>query len=763
MNAYVTKLTRGLSAWLLLLAVVLASAMPTAAATVNVTLQAKTGSVIMPDGAIVPVWGLVEQDNPVFAPIPTLTANEGDTLIITLQNNLSGPLADEVSLVINGQPTLDASGSTPTAMVPTFFPADAYGRQRVHSFTYPAPLADSAIYAWGPLKPGTWLIQSGTHPGVQVPMGLYAILVVNSTTPGQAYANVASAFDQEAVVLFSELDPALNGAVADGSYGTEAYPTAMAVGYEPHYFLINGQPWSPTKGPLLTVEAGQRVLLRMANTGIESREPVLLNVVSMLQLAEDGNPAALDEYMPKRHSIDLVAGKTVDAVFIAPANHNTLPLHDRMLGLKNGGMLDFIAVVDPAATPVNLVVNVTGAGHVASTSIPGGIDCTAGSCSAAYAPNTAVTLHATGDTVDTALTGWSVTDTLTSTPTGECSTLSDCVVTLDVDKTVDATFTTNTALKLITPSGGEQVPIDSAYTVTWTAPATAITFDLAYSLGPGLPFVKMGDRVGGHSFFWTLPYPLHQSDAARVAIISYDASGTELQRDTSGPFTLVSPFVLTAPAVGDVLTSKALFDITWTSRTTELPITRGGLFYRPSPTTSWQPIAVLDTTALFAANPAYTWTVADVTASISTAEVALVLYDNNGAALLIDTSGAFTIDPALAVFNYLTPTLIVDAPVAGPEPLLLLIPNGGEVLPATGLTVIWQSNLPAASYSLELSIDQGANWSPLAEGLTDTQFNWIPAAELLGKEGLMLRLSAQDADGKVLATDTSDAAFAFGN
>ena len=37
---------------------------------------------------------------------------------------------------------------------------------------------------WYQLKPGTYLLESGTHPSIQVPMGLYGILVV--TAPGTA-------------------------------------------------------------------------------------------------------------------------------------------------------------------------------------------------------------------------------------------------------------------------------------------------------------------------------------------------------------------------------------------------------------------------------------------------------------------------------------------------------------------------------------------------------------------------------------------------
>src|SRR5207253_7835470 len=50
---------------------------------------------------------------------------------------------------------------------------------------------------WNNLRPGTYLLESGTHPSIQVPMGLYGILVVTAapagTTAGTAYPAVGTA------------------------------------------------------------------------------------------------------------------------------------------------------------------------------------------------------------------------------------------------------------------------------------------------------------------------------------------------------------------------------------------------------------------------------------------------------------------------------------------------------------------------------------------------------------------------------------------
>ena len=69
------------------------------------------------------------------------------------------------------------------------------------------------------LRPGTYLIESGTHPSIQGPMGLYGMLVVTaaptSTTAlvirGTAYPGVS--YYAEVPLLMSEIDPVQNDAV----------------------------------------------------------------------------------------------------------------------------------------------------------------------------------------------------------------------------------------------------------------------------------------------------------------------------------------------------------------------------------------------------------------------------------------------------------------------------------------------------------------------------------------------------------------------
>jgi hypothetical protein len=82
--------------------------------------------------------------------------------------------------------------------------------------------------AWtATLKPGTYLLESGTHPSIQVPMGLIGMLVVTTApagaTAGTAYPAVAATtktaaipavlYNAEVPLEFSEVDPVQNAEV----------------------------------------------------------------------------------------------------------------------------------------------------------------------------------------------------------------------------------------------------------------------------------------------------------------------------------------------------------------------------------------------------------------------------------------------------------------------------------------------------------------------------------------------------------------------
>src|SRR6266480_5833380 len=183
-----------------------------------VNLTAAPTTTTLPDGTAVPMWGYFcgtaatgatatcAALNP--ASVATLTAPAtwspvvitvptGQGLTINLTNSLSfagGSIP--TSLMIVGQ--LGGGLGTPGGFTaapdhanaqqttwpiadPTTLGTPPQQGPRVQSFsTEVAAGATSPPLTWLNLKPGTYLIESGTHPSIQGPMGLYGILVVTT-------------------------------------------------------------------------------------------------------------------------------------------------------------------------------------------------------------------------------------------------------------------------------------------------------------------------------------------------------------------------------------------------------------------------------------------------------------------------------------------------------------------------------------------------------------------------------------------------------
>src|SRR6266446_6331092 len=200
---------------------------------VNLTAQPTTTT--LPDGTVVPMWSYscgtavalstatCANLNP-NAPAATtttpagwspvvVTVPSGQALTINLTNSLSFLNGNSVptSLVIVGQlggglgtPGGFAASPDHTNAQPVTWPiaGDAPGAPltgagtppaqgpRVQSFSTEVAAGATTALTWLALRPGTYLIESGTHPSIQGPMGLYGILVV-TTAPAAGVAGTA--------------------------------------------------------------------------------------------------------------------------------------------------------------------------------------------------------------------------------------------------------------------------------------------------------------------------------------------------------------------------------------------------------------------------------------------------------------------------------------------------------------------------------------------------------------------------------------------
>jgi hypothetical protein len=174
----------------------------------------------------------------------------------------------------------------------------------------------------------------------------------------RAYADPATAYDHEAVVVLSELDPALNASPA---------PTLFDMrNYAPKYFLINGKAYPATDN--IETAAGRRVLLRFVNAGIRHHSMTSLGLRQNV-VAKDGSPLT---FPGQRVAETIAPGQTMDAIVTVPVgalDGSRFALFDGNLNLFNnraaglGGMLTFVvtagvgggSVPGPATTLVAAV------------------------------------------------------------------------------------------------------------------------------------------------------------------------------------------------------------------------------------------------------------------------------------------------------------------------------------------------------------------------------------------------------------------------
>jgi PKD repeat protein len=342
------------------------------AAAVDYFLAAKQFTMTMPGGSGVPMWGYVLDPggacynaannaarlmcvNALPAPtVPgprlTVAPNEANNALrIFLSNGLPVP----TSIVIPGQemPFSAAASSGPTWNDASFGPrptADA----RVRSFgREAAPNGGRQQYIWNttpranPFQTGSYSYHSGTHPQVQVQMGLYGA-VSRDAAAGQAYTGVP--YDTARDLFYSEVDPALHSAVANGTYGTPPGPTST-LNYQPKFFLLqtyngSGLPVDVSIDPTNTtcinggLTVGNRILLRLFNAGLRQLAPMMIGS-HFDQVAEGGKKAP---FAQRQYQVMLMPGSTRDLIFM-PTDAGTFPLIERRLNLTdnsqmNGGM-----------------------------------------------------------------------------------------------------------------------------------------------------------------------------------------------------------------------------------------------------------------------------------------------------------------------------------------------------------------------------------------------------------------------------------------
>ncbi len=408
----------------------------------QVNLTAGPTSITLPDGTAVPMWGYtctplaqgvtstatcgaLNKTASGWSPV-VITVPTGSNLQINLTNNLvftpagsSTPNPVPTSLTIVGQVGggLGAGGKyvpgpAHTGASQTTWPIVAPANQnftpppqgrRVQSFATEVAACtgtscSATVLTWTAPREGTYLLESGTHPSIQGPMGLYGIVIVTAApatnAAGVAYSQSLTSpikYDADVPLLMSEIDPVQNNAVnaavntagftetavwsgqpnGCGNPSSPTYQTCYppAVNYSPLYYLFNGVAFDKTNPSASTFPASipipaatsiptGQLLVRFVNAGLRMHVPSIVGaqtasganpVGGFSLIAEDGNP--LPGVPRVQSEVFMAAGKTYDVMINGPAAGATaLPVYDRELSLSGGGtqrdagMLAYISV-----------------------------------------------------------------------------------------------------------------------------------------------------------------------------------------------------------------------------------------------------------------------------------------------------------------------------------------------------------------------------------------------------------------------------------
>ncbi|MDX6567841.1 MAG: hypothetical protein QOH15_419, partial [Gaiellales bacterium] len=302
-----------------------------------------------------PVWAFSETagGHPTRIGGPTLVAISGETLVLRVHNEIPG---EEVNLAVPQQPaapmaTKAATGGTVILTINGLKPGTSIYEAGSKTLASSLTAADLTANA------------AADDVEQQVAMGLYGALVVRPTgaggTPdiGTAYG-AGTAYQDEALLVLSEIDPRLNTSADPGGFNMTSFA--------PAYRLINGHAYAgdgtASTAPIVATP-GDGVLLRYVNAGVADHSMALLGVRQTV-VGEGGVATHAREGVAET----IPPGQTLDAIVHVPtgADGTNYLISDQGHRLDNagagwatgggqaittGGMLTFISATS-SGTPV---------------------------------------------------------------------------------------------------------------------------------------------------------------------------------------------------------------------------------------------------------------------------------------------------------------------------------------------------------------------------------------------------------------------------
>jgi FtsP/CotA-like multicopper oxidase with cupredoxin domain/plastocyanin len=280
------------------------------------TLYVRDDLRTMPDGATIPVYGFADgPEQPAAVPGPTLTANAGELVEVTLINDRD-PTGTGHGF---GVPSIEGPISGPAVVRP--------GETGVYTFRVP--------------QAGSFWYTDPVDPSLRR-LGSYGALIVSPPDGSNAVFAGGPIFDKQYTMVLSEFDSAAHeqARLAGGV-------VAASAGYVPNYFLINGLSYPDTEADpasMVHAERGDKVLIRAINVG-QLPHAMHLHGYHFILAARGG---AVVPQPPLKDTVLILPGESYDLLFVAD-QEGMFPFHDHFEtantnnGVWLGGMHTMVA------------------------------------------------------------------------------------------------------------------------------------------------------------------------------------------------------------------------------------------------------------------------------------------------------------------------------------------------------------------------------------------------------------------------------------
>lgn len=188
---------------------------------------------------------------------------------------------------------------------------------------------------------------------------------------------------------------------------------------------------------------------------------------------------------------------------------------------------------------------------------------------------------------------------------------------------------TSDTITISSPNGGESVPSNSSYAVTWTTTGSGITLvEIFYSIDGGVTYTSIiSDETNDGSYSWSVPDV--ESTLASIRVEGSDSSGVIDSDESDAIFTITSgaeadSINVSSPNGGESFVGGSTENITWA--TTGTAITNVNLFYSIDGGGNYSAITTGESN-----DGSYTWTVPSVETSLAVVR-------------LVGTDGSSTVD-----------------------------------------------------------------------------------------------------------------------